>query len=93
MLDGWVRFALALAAILACAGCVPDDFVVMTGLDDTPSQVRHAPTATAGIGLRHAADDLWPDATWLRGDLGYDFRPGIPGAMHLDLALLFRWGR
>lgn len=52
---------------------------------------RYRPAATGGLGWRFAGDDLWPDAVWMRGSLGYDFVPGTLGSVDGRVWLSIRW--
>jgi hypothetical protein len=85
-----VRNAFGEKVIQWSAGGAFETAAMFSGAAGT--SLRYTPAATAAIGIEHAAENLWPDATWLRGTLGYDIRPAVPGAVHVDLALVVRWG-
>jgi hypothetical protein len=52
---------------------------------------RYRPEAGLGLGLEGETPGLWPDAVWLRGQLGYDFVPSSLGAFHANVWLSVHW--
>lgn len=55
------------------------------------ADARYRPKATAGLGLEGSGPGALPESAWLRGSLGYDFRPDRLGAVHADIWLALRW--